>query len=569
VPHCVTNPQQPNYGFCAQCTTGTQCTAPTPYCELGFGNANYGLCVVCTATHQGTCTQDAGVFCNSDLDVCEFDCRTDAGVCFPGFCDADAGQPICQPGCIDATNCPTSASICLAGSCVSCIFGDAGCDSGEVCYQDDVCRPDCRSDGGTCVSQFGPGNFCDSDGGMCLPGCQNLGDCASNQRCIASGITGVPGSCNDCLTAADCTAFAGCNANGCGSCSAPFDCPSPLTCDSSDTRWCTCSSDQDCQTANPNAPNCIDAGLGNLCGCSSSDGCPLGTVCDQRAAASVEFAQNGIFNANPPTPYAGYCVARCDVVGGLDCTQVPGLAVCDADSGYCVGCAQDSQCQSPATPHCVPFADAGIDAGASFGTVGGVCGCSDTSQCNDGNTCDTFDFSLAPGVGECVPACQRDAGFVFDNCGLQGASGGFCDTFTGVCFPCLDNYDCINFSVFGPPQNICVPDAGCVECLSFSDCPAALPGCEVSQYRCGYCDTLADCPPDAGVTYACSPAFGSSQSQCVVACSADGGASQCPSGRPLCDVDAGFCAECLKNSDCAKGCCNMTNGTCQPFCILP
>jgi hypothetical protein len=515
--------------------------------------------------HAGACTADAGLFCDTDLDQCQFDCRSDAGACFPGYCDADAGQPICQPGCIDDTNCPSSASICLNGFCVACLFGDAGCSNSEVCYTDNSCHLDCRGDGGSCVAQFGGGNFCDVDSGVCQVGCLNGGDCANGQRCITPG-TGVPGTCNDCLTASDCTAFAGCNANGCGSCSKLTDCPSPLTCDTNNTAWCTCTSDTDCQNANPSAPNCIDAGFGDLCGCTSSDSCPLGTICDTRQAVSGIFPQNGTFMAKPQTPYVGYCVPRCDIVGGLNCATIPELSICDADSGYCVGCTQDSDCSDVATPHCVPLADAGLDAGILYG---GVCGCSDTSQCTDGNTCDTFDNPTAPGIGQCFAPCQRDAGYVSDSCPNFFQS--YCDTFDGLCYQCLDDYDCTGLQIFffGPAANYCIQSIGCVQCLDFSNCPADLPGCQASQYRCGFCDTVADCPPDAGFTYACAAASAGATAQCVVACTADGGTSQCPSGQPLCNTDAGICVECQQNSDCGKGCCNTKTGSCQPFCILP
>jgi hypothetical protein len=562
----VTDQNAQNYGFCTACTANSQCASPTPYCELGAFSQNYGQCVVCTSSHTGVCTLDAGLFCNTDIDQCQFDCRSDAGACFPGFCDGDGGQPICQPGCLDDTTCPSSASICLQGTCVACLFDDAGCTTGDICYPDNSCHLDCRGDGGSCVGQFGGGNYCDGDSGMCQVGCFNAGDCANGQRCITAG-SGTSGTCNDCLTEADCAAFAGCNANGCGSCSKLSDCPSPLGCDTNNTHWCTCTSDTDCQNANPNAPNCIDAGFGNLCGCISSDSCPLGTVCDPRAAASAIFPQNGIFMANPPPPYVGYCVARCDTSGGLACATVAGLPVCDVDSGYCVGCTQDSDCPSTAGPHCVPFADAGYDAGIPYG---GICGCSDTSQCNDGNTCDTFDFPTAPGVGQCAAACQRDAGYVYlvyDNC--PNFFGGFCDTFNGICYQCLDDYECTFPTFIGPPSPYCIPAIGCVQCLDFSNCPADLPGCQASQYQCGFCDTVADCPPDAGFTYTCTAAFVGATARCIVACTADGGTSQCPSGQPICNADAGACVECLKSSDCGTGCCDRFTQTCQPHCILP
>jgi hypothetical protein len=560
VPHCVTDTSRHEYGFCVQCTQDAHCADPTPYCELDDWHSNNGgLCVACSAAHSGVC--DAGYACNTSLDVCQFDCLTDAGDCGLGYYCAYYGA--CVAGCLDAGDCPTSTPFCTSnGVCVPCLFGgDAGCDPDKVCRADDTCVPDCRLDAGLCPLDFtGPGFYCETDSGLCLTGCQANSDCQLGRRCVIP-FPGVVGTCVDCLSAADCAAFAGCNGNSCGSCSQQSDCPAGLTCT---YGLCTCASDSDCQ--NQDTPNCIDAGYVNLCGCSSTDACPLGTVCDPRASMGYYlFPHSGPFSNQP---YVSYCVTVCGVEGGTDCSTTV-YQTCDVDSGYCVGCTDDSHCQDPSQPHCVPFADAGYDAGIPYG---GICGCTDSSQCNDGTVCDLLAVGFlsqpAPGVGECIAPCQRDAGYAPDTCPPQGA-GYYCDTFNGVCYPCLDDYDCTGTNYgWGPDSNICIQDYGCVQCLDFTYCPADLPGCSASTYSCGYCDTVADCPPDAGFVYQCSPAFFESQLECVVACTADGGASQCPTARPFCDVDGGgFCAECLTDSDCAKGCCDILRDTCAEYCF--
>src|SRR5262249_28187734 len=128
----------------------------------------------------------------------------------------------------------------------------------------------------------------------------------------------------------------------------------------------------------------------------------------------------------------GACIPQCNLVGGTDC-QTAGISpgqnyygsgnayqparICEASTGYCVACGQSSDCYnaygssltSPVTnPACVPFEN-GTDPRSGLPTGGGLCGCDDTSECNDGYAC----WSPGPN-GQCQPPCYLTNGV--DSC---------------------------------------------------------------------------------------------------------------------------------------------------------
>jgi hypothetical protein len=144
----------------------------------------------------------------------------------------------------------------------------------------------------------------------------------------------------------------------------------------------------------------------------------------------------------------GACIAPC--ASTADCAlDFPGLAyVCNANTGYCVPCNGDQDCTTPQptlTPTCILLGDAGFPGTSpALLTGGGVCGCDEISQCNAGYTC--VSGGLA---GVCAPPCTYAGGldscllsdFLFGNCPQYITP--YCNTFTGVCQQCLDDYDCI------------------------------------------------------------------------------------------------------------------------------
>jgi Cys-rich repeat protein len=201
---------------------------------------------------------------------------------------------------------------------------------------------------------------------------------------------------------------------------------------------------------------------------------------------------------------SGVCIPRCDTDAGLICARTfPSFPFCDPVSGQCVGCASDSDCPG-------------------------------TEVCNG---------------GICVASCVFDAGV--DSCAADSPHGPFayddridyCDTFTGLCVGCLDDYDC-------SPGGRCQPGTSvCVQCLNDADCPgnpfvyANFPICETDAGICGNCLQSSDCYP-LGLA-ACSDPF--EPDHCTDDGCLDGPtASNCPA--PLA-CSSGLCG-CSSDSDC-------------------
>jgi hypothetical protein len=154
----------------------------------------------------------------------------------------------------------------------------------------------------------------------------------------------------------------------------------------------------------------------------------------------------------------------------------------------------------------VPYAN-GIDPASGEPTGGGQCGCSDTTQCNDGYAC------WNPGIGgTCQPPCTIVNGQ--DSCNpyreysdYPPPTDPFCDSYTGACVQCHDNYGCTNVVVnyvnglyvypsFAAPN--CNSTGQCVGCSTDADCPASEPNC--TDGFCGFCTNSVNCYGDAGFT---------------------------------------------------------------------
>jgi hypothetical protein len=96
-----------------------------------------------------------------------------------------------------------------------------------------------------------------------------------------------------------------------------------------------------------------------------------------------------------------------------------------------------------------------------------------------------------------------------------------CNTFTGLCQQCLDDYDCI-----GPCGRPTCNNGMCINCYGDSDCDA---GGYCIDGICGQCRTGDDCV--SFPNYACNTTYPSLPdaygSQCIRACTDN---SQCPTG---------------------------------------
>jgi hypothetical protein len=159
--------------------------------------------------------------------------------------------------------------------------------------------------------------------------------------------------------------------------------------------------------------------------------------------------------------------------------------LCEATTGYCVNCTSNAQCNTSQAPVCVLGS---LDAGVQTG--GGTCGCQTNADCGADRVC----LVGVGAAGFCTAACVYDGGldscYVFDQ---------LCNTLTGMCLGCLDNYDCQGAGPIGIPTPFCKQDAGyCVACLTKSDCGDA--GFCV-QNNCVQCATDQDCDGQPGTPF--------------------------------------------------------------------
>jgi hypothetical protein len=606
---------------------------------------NTSQCVACRSAAD--CA--AGEVCNSTChnlnqppyyvcDVrCQLDCRSpDAGpdYCKPGACDGDAGG--CLTGeCYQNSDCVvdgrgacdfSNAYYYGYGTCTACSQDAGGCGPNELCVYDTnynvyACQLSCLIDAGVC----GQGTYC-SDAGSCQSGCQNANDCVGS----SGGPICSQGQCVGCLTASNCPDYrSGCNPmyNGgtpsCGFCNDDNDCPSGLHCETNRgnsyySKQCACHDDTECPA---DAPVCLglNASLGfpagsGMCGCSDSSQCPspqgVNYICEERYPYTV-------YNGSYGPAIGGACIAPCNLdlsgtdltptdcasagIGAVDpakgipygSTPPPLSLVCNSSTGYCVPCSQDSDCYSPpgipvSTPSCVQY-QGGLDPTSGEPTGGGQCACTDTSQCNDNWACWYAGIS-----GSCQPACNITNGV--DSCNPYRPyqydyppTDPFCNTWTGACVQCLDNWGCTNILVtqidglyaypgFAAPQ--CSPNGTCVGCVSDSDCPAEAPNC--TSGFCGFCTQTAQCHVDAGFT--CVVPYSDEAGNCLVTgCVADSNYNAtdagtiCPSSSPYCTgftVCSGSCKTTMLCAECRPSyypyyyndCTNYPPGTYYSYC---
>jgi Cys-rich repeat protein len=588
----------------SDCSTGQVCQNACYYLE----GAPYEF--PCFAQCQSDCRNAAADFCNPGI------CDTDAGLCLPYQCTANSqcvvnGQGACNFGQLATFQGPGGYWICA-----NCTADAGGCGPDGYCTingSDNYCSPSCLTDAGICYA----GTYC-GDAGSCVSGCQSSSDCNGSYN----GNICSQGQCVACLNDSQCPPNnLGCGQtsyNGvmCGICNSDQNCPTGLHCEylgNYNGNSCGCHSDDECaysSVAN-SVPVCVglvsDAGpfpgASGKCGCRSDADCGTGELCETRYPYTVSV------NNSSGTVTGGTCIASCAVTGGTDCSTA-GIRtsqysnqldnICNYQTGYCVSCAQDNDCTGGGyasangpviTPSCVLFANS-IDPVSGLPTGGGDCGCTDTSQCNDGYAC------WDPGLnGVCQPPCTITNGL--DSCFPQTYYAStpppdpFCDTYTGACVQCLDNYGCTNQHVdvingnyigFYLPATTCSSTGQCYGCNTAADCPATQPNCTDSY--CGFCMSNADCDTST-YNFQCIDFYnysGNVGGNCLVKCTAlgDGTPSDagnaCPPGLPYCAytytyTNNGFnsfyiCAACRPNNstDCGSypNYC-MQNGVCGSY----
>jgi hypothetical protein len=623
------------YPPCGQCTANSDC--PTGLvCDVNSTNYQYkNRCVQCATAYDcpagdlcNVAVQDYNIGWYGGNNTCQPDCRTNSGVCDPGYCELDSGvcfnnyqlnycencgfQGCCCPNfktgwCKSNSDCALNGGggACAFtnrlypfdfnqfGFCVQCTMdgGGAGCAADEICQPlcagDNwgTCVPNCNIDTGVCDA----GTYCADagvvsfdggpDGGLliggsCAPGCVNLSNCASPTPICSDG------GCVQCGKSADCPDWTpGCGTsnwcypsnNLCGNCAKNSDCPGTEFCGSGNCgkQQCMCYSDSDCPL---DVPTCVGGNAstqtGGVCACTDNTQCPGGYICETRPPFQVNNGQTCNGSLQCGSTAGGACIAAC--LSNADCaTDFAGTSnlVCDTNTGFCVACAMDMDCTANADPtvpyvrpSCVLYSDGGDPfTSPTLYTGGGQCGCSDTSQCNGGYACQNAGL-----YGTCGPTCTYangvdscSANYGFGNC--PGYITPFCDTYTGACVGCFDDYDCTYRNCNQPYCN----NGTCVTCFTGDQC-LTFPNNSCINGNCNsYCNDNSSCPTDGGYSCVPSPPYG--QNQCVITCvmgddagmgTVSDAGNPCPASAPLCvtnsysaDSTIGVCAQCFGYND--------------------
>jgi Cys-rich repeat protein len=593
-------------------TCEPSCASDPSICAPGFCETDAGICYshyqisycdgVCCPTFQtGWCLSNS-------------DCAMDGG---PGACSFDVSHlPQYNPfasngfgycvGCLlDGGGCP-QGEVCQA-LCPGEVMGN--------------CVLDCFQDGGVCgigsyCADAGPVGASGSPAGTCLKGCGSDSNCSGpTPRCLDAGDP--TSGCVQCLTSTDCPDYAqGCTYNHCGACTADVDCAGNLFCRTASLcgdSVCQCHLDSDCPF---DAPICVggnqDAGVGGQCACTTDFQCASGYVCEMRAPY-------GVTTTAPTTQQGAWPIYFCgDTVGGAcipacgnnaDCAaSFAGTAntVCNTATGFCVPCLTDLDCTAKAdstqpyvAPKCLSLDGGYVFPSSStsyvppaFAPGGGACGCDDPSECNGGYTCvppglltawhptPTPPLSFSPTLltGTCAPACTYQNGIDSCNQALFATSPGpyqywdyfgylppqalpLCNTFTGLCQECLDDYDCTSRYAHQP---FCSDAGTCVSCFSNDDCAGGIPGTTCQTPWCSiWCTDSSTCPADGGFACIQIPTVGNFACSipCVMGDDAGMGTvsdagNPCPAAAPLCisnsystDPTVGVCAQCLGVTD--------------------
>ncbi len=451
--YCNKNPDGgTGVGCVLGCRTSADCPATAPVCDSATGTCGDG----CTVGGPGTGGCPAGTLCTSGTfgqPVCGFDCRTDAGACRPGYCDADAGQGsiACASGCTGDVDCAGSLTPrCVTGACAQCAT-DSDCAAlgiGLPICLGGSCGNDCTSDPLGCA-------LCIDGGTGYTCGCYQNSDCASQAAtpdCLPldpdAGLNADAGRFGTC----------GCTPTGCGpgkvcedrygvlsaltanpptsqcvsSCvGGGLPCPRTLSepvCNAATGYCVTCTSNADC-SADAGVPVCLPVDAGpygeGQCGCTPT-ACSDNRLCDPSSLScqpACSYLASGydscLYGAYPQSQLCNSETGTCQQCFiAADCAGQTGLSPLNisyplrfcSDAGSCVGCNTAADCPANAP-------------GCSLG----VCGaCATALDCKAGMTC---------AFGACATACTGDAGQCATDAGATRC-------YQNACVQCVLATDC-------------------------------------------------------------------------------------------------------------------------------
>ncbi|MGC4119651.1 MAG: hypothetical protein QM765_34785 [Myxococcales bacterium] len=351
------------FGQCVGCQSNSDCSLPTPICNSGEWKCHSCADLGCAAGYHcdpgGACLSGECTGCKVG-NVCyaasAAHCGSGGGACTT----CSGGTPYCDGSacvaCLSNANCGGATPVCRFGQCV-------GCSTNSECSSP---TPICNSGQWACRScadlGCSAGNHCDPSGaclsGSCT-GCTAGGFCYPNDasHCGSGGAA--------CFSCSGATPY--CGGSSCVTCASNTDCASsPLGHICRFGTCVGCSSNFDCGGTTP----VCNSGLWQCVACTSSTSCG-GQVCNSNGSCSSSC--NGCYSGGICYPLDA---AHCGPVGGTCGGACSGTTpVCDG-SGFCRGCALNSEC-------------AGRSTGYSCKGDGG-CGCltpGSTSDCPPGMSC--------------------------------------------------------------------------------------------------------------------------------------------------------------------------------------
>lgn len=384
---------------CEECASDTNCSAPSPACDIASGT-----CKTCTATNATACGGSTPL-CDTASAACTA-CKVDNGAS-GGFACPNAASPYCVQsgaGAGSCTTCTTNAQCEGTHAGPICDLATGAC--GTVCAVDADCGNASWCDSGTCTSKIANGQMLPTSAPInatCSP--------TNGARVCTSGVCGADNRCG--------------YSDG-GSCSSE--------------GASVCRSNV-CAAGGANAGTCV--------GCNGDDNCAMPQpACDGATNACVECSATNASACTGATPSCDVTQEKCVACGG-DYGSASAVACSSAQApfcdptGACGLCTTSNDCSGD---HAGPICD----------TVTGACGtsCRSDEDCGDAskwcNAAPSSTGTCVPKLGNGVrlPASPSSVASCNGTVGARVCASGVCDPSDDKCGlalkdgPCSDDSDC-------------------------------------------------------------------------------------------------------------------------------
>lgn len=480
-------------GECLECAGDSDCNDDDP-CTINV--CNNGFCAYPVGNNGETCNDgdsctvedvcDNGTCAGAPMDCSEGEEACTRGECVAGVCDY---QPLSEgTSCIIDAQSQTLGACDDAGTCLACATGDS-CDDGNPCT-DDACT------GGSCTHTFNAnpcddGNACTEGDtcaeGTCTPGTPKT--CDDNNACTVDACAPATGACivennvNDGVACDDGV----CNNGTCVECiNAASDCPAATDCTSYE---CT---ENTCQRIDTDHNTSCGPLLENHCSEGSCVECSDNVSCNPETNNGLAFCIEGTCREctdNTHCPSANECTITscvnnvCENTSAAPTTQCTlngeaDAGYCDGDSGDCVECNDDNQCDFRACHTTTCANDTCSYDAVTPGTpcTGGICGeqglgnmvcreCFVDQDCNNGMLCNNNTCVECITESDCVDPSLDDSCISY-----------LC--FNGSCEPRPEEEGAVCEGI-----RQCDGEGNCVECFEDADC-STLESLECNIHTC-------------------------------------------------------------------------------------